>query len=173
MCVGHTDPSPSAIDEIEADNNIPVHDVTECDAWLYCRWAGKRLCGAIGDGGPIGSSMPMQTEWVYACMNGPMSIPFPYGDQYDPSACNTESDAAVPVGSKLGCHGPMPPFNEIYDLVGNTWEFVNQFDPGFTGARPQGGAWASGDGGCTFVGPAFDGVGGHFPGSGFRCCADP
>jgi formylglycine-generating enzyme len=40
--------------------------VNWCNAWLYCAWAGKRLCGRIVDGGPVdydvGYDDPEQSE---------------------------------------------------------------------------------------------------------------
>src|SRR5262249_6636582 len=37
-----------------ARKNKPVSGVDWCDALAFCKWAGKRLCGAIGDGGSVG-----------------------------------------------------------------------------------------------------------------------
>lgn len=35
--------------------NRPVRCVSWCDAWTFCKWSGKRLCGRIG-GGPLTTS---------------------------------------------------------------------------------------------------------------------
>ena len=48
-------PGPLA-DHAPSDQNLPVGDVGPCSAWSYCSWAGKRLCGMIGDGGAIEGS---------------------------------------------------------------------------------------------------------------------
>ena len=76
-----------------------------------------------------------------------------------------------------GCHGTSPPFDQIYDMVGNALEFVNSFG-GDTTANPMGGAWDTTQadlvgygGGCSYI-HSFNGLNPILE-SGFRCCADP
>ena len=162
------------VDNAAEDQDLPVDQVGECYAWSYCRWASKRLCGRLGDGGPVSAGDPaVTTEWGFACANGRQNTAYPYGPSYDASVCNTESDAAVPVGSKSGCHGIAPPFDRIFDLSGNAWEYVDDLTPTTGSADPWGGAWNSRRGAsCTPLG-AFDGYVFDPDPSGFRCCADP
>jgi sulfatase modifying factor 1 len=169
------------VDDDASDQDLPIGNLGECHAWSYCRWAGKRLCGAIGDGGSVqGVGRPQDTEWVYACINGPLNLAYPYGATYDPQACNTDNEEGgrVPIRSKSGCHGTTPPFDQIYDMVGNVWEFVDDLQGNGSLVNPLGGAWdttaadlAGNGGGCLYTN-GFNGVIFDFPESGFRCCAD-
>jgi sulfatase modifying factor 1 len=165
--------APLLVDNQAADQDLPVSPVGECYAWSYCRWASKRLCGKLGDGGTVTAADPaVSTEWGYACTNGKQNTAFPYGQTYDASVCNTESDGALPVGSKSGCHGLAPPFDRIFDLSGNAWEYVNDLSAATSTADPWGGSWTSqGSAGCTPSG-GFNGYVFNPGGSGFRCCAD-
>lgn len=36
-----------------SDGTMPVRNVDWCDAYAYCAWAGKRLCGRTGGGGAM------------------------------------------------------------------------------------------------------------------------
>ena len=162
------------VDNEPADQDLPVDTVGECYAWSYCRWASKRLCGALGDGGTAAAGAPAQsTEWGYACVNGKQNTAYPYGQTYDAGVCNTESDGAVPVRSRSGCHGITPPFDRIFDLSGNAWEYVNDLTPTSGSADPWGGAWNSHAGARCGPTGAFDGYVFDPEPSGFRCCADP
>jgi formylglycine-generating enzyme required for sulfatase activity len=172
------------VDQIPADQDLPVGTLGSCHAWSYCRWAGKRLCGAIGDGGPTASwpQRPQDTEWVYACINGVNNYAYPYGEEHDAHACNTDAPdgGRLPVKARPACHGVVPPFDQVYDMVGNLWEFVDDLPGSGGNIVAHGGSWSTtGDamaefsGGCRF-GISFQGAGGSkLAESGFRCCADP
>ncbi len=64
--------------------DYPVVCVDWCDAQAYCKWAGKRLCQHPG-GPTLGGDVSF--EWIYACTAN-QTLTFPYGNTYDPSACN-------------------------------------------------------------------------------------
>jgi formylglycine-generating enzyme len=166
------------VDNTPGDQNLPIGNLGECHAWAYCAWAGKRLCGAIGDGGSTVGVPKGNTEWTYACINGTQNLDYSYGSSYDAQACNVDSAGPVPVASKSGCKGTMAPFDQIYDMVGNVWEFVNDFGTNGDSVAPQGGSYSnteqdfdSGGGGCHFE-KGFNGVIFDFQQSGIRCCAD-
>jgi formylglycine-generating enzyme required for sulfatase activity len=170
-----TSTRPPFVDGMQQDQSLPITNLVWCDAWGYCQWAGKRLCGVIGDGGPTVYASVEETEWGFACINGGLNTPFPYGESYDPTLCNSESGGAVPVKSMPGCHGMVPPFDQIYDMTGNVWEFVNwRDDPDLCGGTdPMGGSWSSGSQ-ASCAGPnGFNACCFAFQQSGFRCCADP
>lgn len=164
---------PHAISDPNLQNHA-VGGVGICDAWSYCQWAGKRLCGAIGDAGSIyGSQDLFDTEWYFACINGQANTAFPYGDTYDPTACNTESDASVPVGSMSKCHGTTPPFDEIFDMSGNEAELVNDVSVSQDSVGSRGGSYVTGaNANCAAVAGA-NGYIFDFDDNGFRCCANP
>jgi formylglycine-generating enzyme required for sulfatase activity len=170
------------VDEDASDQDLPVGNLGECHAWSYCRWAGKRLCGTIADGGSIvGVARPQDTEWVYACVNGSLNLAYPYGEKYEPGACNMDDPdgGPVPVGSKTGCHGTAAPFDRIYDMVGNVQEFTNDLQGNGSAVNARGGYWATSSmqtdmsGGGCLAGAGLNGVIFDFEQSGFRCCADP
>jgi formylglycine-generating enzyme len=101
-----------------------------CDAYAYCGWAGKRLCGKIGAGGieydDVGN--PALSEWAYACSNGGTTT-YPYGNVEDKDACKYYSAfypayGVVDVQSMPLCRGLADPFSQLWDLVGNAGEWI-------------------------------------------------
>ncbi|MBI5534986.1 MAG: SUMF1/EgtB/PvdO family nonheme iron enzyme [Deltaproteobacteria bacterium] len=101
--------------------NRAVVCVDWCDAFAFCQWAGKRLCGKMG-GGTLPSAAetnPNVSEWYNVCSNGGKTI-YPYGDTYDPTACWQKADAGeqVDVDSLPGCHGTAAPFADVYGVGG-------------------------------------------------------
>lgn len=116
--------------------NKPVTWVSLEDARAYARWAGKRL--------------PHEWEWQYAAQGGD-GRPYPWGTEWDASA--------VPVPDKSrSMRGPdavdahsrgASPFG-IEDLVGNVWQWTDEFVDEHTRAaivrggsyyEPQGSIW--------------------------------
>lgn len=154
--------------------DLPVRAVQWCFAHAYCRWAGKRLCGAIGKAGSYDVPTDGRSEWTFACQNGATVTKYSYGTSYDPAACTT-SGAPVRVGSAKACHGTKPPFDAVYDLLGNVAELDNGVGFLASGApssvHGRGGSYADGDLGCAAAGDFAFGSG--LPQVGFRCCADP
>jgi len=155
--------------------DFPVVAVDWCDAYAYCQWAGKRLCGRIGGGSNPQSAVtdPTQSEWYRACSAGG-SLGYPYGADYVQGACYGNEPASSPlfaVASFPGCVGGYP---GIFDMSGSVWEWEDSCS-GETGANDycqiRGGSLnqnASGlgcevDTVATRVSAADD--------RGFRCCA--
>lgn len=140
------------------------HEVNE--ASLLCATVHKRVC--------------TKTEWQHACGER-----YPYGDKFDPTACNTEKrfrkvdeakvdkydkkelarlDQSEPAGSYEKCRSP----SGAYDMVGNAEEWVH-CDEGTFGWCLMGRHWADNRGSCRFVvtkhHPRW-----HYYSTGFRCC---
>ncbi len=93
----------------------PMNCVDYFGAQQYCAYVGGRLCTEV--------------EWLEAC-KGTEDRAFPYGDAFDPRACNVQSTASgidgdppssVPVASDLSCEGG---FAGLYDMAGNVFEWL-------------------------------------------------
>jgi formylglycine-generating enzyme required for sulfatase activity len=156
-------------------DQFPVVQVTWCQAYAYCAWAGKRLCGQIG-GGALpeinGAVDPSASQWIYACSDGG-SLQYPYGNTFDQNACGGQAaqSTIAEVGTHPGCVGGLP---GIDDMSGNVWEWTD------TCASDQAGAF------CHAVGGAFDSTATELQCTsernwtrtsgagniGFRCCLD-
>jgi len=112
-----------------APTGYPVVHVNWCDAYAYCKWAGKRLCGQIG-GGSLMAATELSTgfvsyyQWINACSGSDEMLVYPYGNQYMPGVCvgGAGPEAIAPVASDRGCVGGYP---DIYDMSGNVWEWVD------------------------------------------------
>jgi formylglycine-generating enzyme required for sulfatase activity len=147
---------------VSGGDNYPVSNVDWCDAYAFCKWAGKRLCGQIG-----GTSIPTtsfddvtQDQWYQACTsNNPTANLFPYGATYQDQTCNGYaylSAGKINVGQAAGCHPAATPYSAVMDLSGNVdeWEdscnlitsgSMTQADGRRDSCRSRGGSY--GDGG--------------------------
>jgi len=173
-CSGNTTyvPGAEAWPPKPGDEQKPVVAIEWCDAYAFCRWAGKRLCQA-----PAGGT----DEWRYACSHKNDGLhTFPYGNTYSPTACNGSERGGklAPVKSLESCQADATGFRGIYDLSGNAWEYVDDCKLADGGPGPND---ECGVGGGGFAQP---GVGatcdlrdhrkrGDFRNAdvGFRCCA--
>jgi formylglycine-generating enzyme required for sulfatase activity len=109
----------------------PVVNVDFCDAWAYCAWAGKRLCGRV-DRQPAGYNDLTSGEAYYACSGGAMQLPYAYGTTYNASACNTgPSFVTAPVATPATCVSAV--YANLYDLSGN-YAFWQDMCNGSTGS---------------------------------------
>ena len=159
-----------------------ARDVVDwCDAWTYCAWAGKRLCGRVWSaraGTSDGARDPATVQWFAACTGGDANRTYAYGAPYDPKRCNGsdyEAGAPLPVTSLPACVGAAP---GLYGMSGNAAELGDACDPAADG-RPEsdrcalhGGGFVHGEENvrCAtyYLGPRS----GRFADLGFRCCAD-
>lgn len=114
----------------------PVTWVSLDDARAYAHWAGKRL--------------PHEWEWQYAAQGSDSRL-FPWGNQWN--------DAAVPVPDKghtltgpesVKSHPQGASQFGVMDLVGNVWQWTDEFEDSHTRAailrggsyyQPQGSMW--------------------------------
>jgi formylglycine-generating enzyme required for sulfatase activity len=97
--------------------DYPVAGVSAFQADDYCRWLGKRL--------------PTELQWERAA-RGPDGRPWPWGDSPPTGrTANLSFDDAVegallPVDSLP--EGASPPPEQVYQLVGNVWEWTSSYE---------------------------------------------
>src|SRR5262249_53109016 len=113
------------------EEDFPVSLVDWCDAWSYCKWAGKRLCGKIGAGdlADVFATDPARSQWFRACA-GPTgsASAYPYGDTYEPTRCNGVDNVPPQpreVRTYMKCEGFMP---GLFDMSGNVYEWIDVCD---------------------------------------------
>jgi len=160
---------------------FPIGCVDWCDAFAYCAWAGKRLCGSVEDGGVLPfpfAGVNTESEWSAAC--SPTGEPYPYGASFQPGACDTKladggpAPGAVAVGSLPKCVGGIP---GLFDMAGNVEEWIdscNDVDGGPKDPCHEGGdSFAFKQTGVARCDNAdSDERDLQDPSVGFRCCAD-
>lgn len=166
---------------VPASGIVPQGYISEEQAALACSRSGKRLCTSA--------------EWLLACQ-GPDGFTWPYGETYDPDACNDTYEGTHPVVDYFGTsedvwdgtHMNDPGINQqpdtveagganpqcvsiwgAYDMHGNLHEWVDDPDGTFRGGF-YADAVINGPG-CTYVTTAHT-VTYHDYSTGFRCCGD-
>jgi formylglycine-generating enzyme required for sulfatase activity len=155
-------------------DQFPVVEVTWCQAYAYCAWAGKRLCGQIGGGSlaEVNAADPSLSQWFNVCSDRG-ALQYPYGNTFDQNACGGQAaqSSIAEVGTHAGCVGGLP---GIDDMSGNVWEWTDTCQ----NTRPNGF--------CHAVGGAFDSTDTELQCTsyrnwvrtsgaaniGFRCCLD-
>ncbi len=119
----------------------PVTCVDFCDAAAYCAATGKSICADR-----VGSSLDESEAstfaadpWFVACA-GVSAAPraYPYGDAFDPAACNVgrAADGPANVGTFAGCATDAG----VFDLSGN----VAEWGGGCNGPGPTARCWLRG-----------------------------
>ena len=107
----------------------PVTNVNWCQAYAFCAWAGKRLCGQIGGGAlsPQSSANASLSQWLDACSLGGTRA-YPYGNTFDQNVCGGGGSGSQRelVKQRPGCVGGVP---GLYDMSGNVWEWTDTCDP--------------------------------------------
>jgi formylglycine-generating enzyme required for sulfatase activity len=114
----------------------PVTWVSLEDARAYAAWAGKRL--------------PHEWEWQFAAQGSAERL-YPWGDSWDESAVPAPDKSRNPRGPDVvGAHPHgASPFG-VEDLVGNVWQWTDEFTDEHTRAgilrggsyyQPQGSVW--------------------------------
>jgi sulfatase modifying factor 1 len=116
----------------------PATNLDWCDAYVYCLWAGKRLCGDPS-GGPaayLSWADSAHDQWYAAC-SGDAGAAYPYGAIFDENACDgrladggfpegAATYSLEPVASRASCQGTT---SGVYDLSGNAAEWEDCCDP--------------------------------------------
>ena len=104
-------------------DDLPARNVDFCDAYAFCKWAGKRLCGKIGGGPMSAGAGQSESQWYVACSkNGQRR--WPYGSAYQDGLCRVSSATAtlwspwlVTTQTCVGGYGG------LYDMSGNVYEW--------------------------------------------------
>lgn len=107
----------------------PVLGVDWCDAYAFCQWSGKELCGAITRG-PIAtaSARDTKTSILPRTCSREGTRSFPYGNTFDDKACNGQGlggGESRPVGTTPTCEGG---YVGVFDLSGNAAEWIDACD---------------------------------------------
>jgi formylglycine-generating enzyme len=129
QCGWNTSYFPPASSVGPNQDTYPV-GVDWCDAYAYCTFAGKRLCGKIGGGPnpPNSFADASMSQWYAACSSGGI-YSYPYGNTHDPAACNSSDHWSppppmlLPVASLESCQSSVSGYTGVYDLSGNAVEW--------------------------------------------------
>jgi formylglycine-generating enzyme required for sulfatase activity len=155
--------------------NHPVAFVDWCDAFAFCKAAGKRLCGKIGGGAELNV---YSSQWYAACSEN-AKHDYPYGDVFNGQTCNgteMQIEAALSVGTLAGCQSSSSGYSGVYDLSGNVREWVDRCSGSNGGFDPcdwRGGGYSDAGINVRCISASLLKRLDAYPDLGFRCCSDP
>jgi formylglycine-generating enzyme len=180
--------TPGAFSRTNQFPKYPVACVNWCDAYAYCGWAGKRLCGRIG-GGPLPPEQAADanaSEWFNVCSQGGKTV-FSYGDTYRPDF-PTAGKLYVPPGEDGGgtpgqtvdapteCRGMIAPFDKIAQIGCNVAEWQDSCHTSGSSRGCAVNVLAAGNAPTEVQARCDSSVNEDWtmksPGLGFRCCHD-
>lgn len=160
----------------------PVACVDFCDAFMFCAWAGKRLCGDPNGGAASFAEPddPRRSAWYAACAgDGEPQRAFPYGDTYDPRACNGHAQSGGAAAVAGGLRACQHDDAGVFDLSGNVWEWEDATEPVDGGpgpasdlARIRGGSYTDEEGQLHCAAREAQPRDFQQYNVGFRCCAN-
>ncbi|OQA32944.1 MAG: Serine/threonine-protein kinase pkn1 [Betaproteobacteria bacterium ADurb.Bin341] len=126
----------------------PVINVSWEDAQGYIQWLNHEARAELGD---QYYRLPTEAEWEYVCRAG-TTTPFFTGETISTDQANFDGNYSYGSGSKgrslkatveVGSYPPNP--WGLYDMLGNTWEWVeDRFHDNYRGAPTDGSAWEIG-----------------------------
>ena len=104
--------------------SLPVHYVDWCDAYAYCKWANKQLCGQVGGGSvPFTDYKSAAADAWYNACSAQGNITYPYGNQFFDSKCNGGQGVGAP--SADAASGPIDAQKTGYGAVSNQDEGIH------------------------------------------------
>lgn len=169
--------------DVSQPSERPMVCIDWCDAYAFCAWAGKRLCGEVGGAAnSFDNPNTPESQWYRACSQDAMRA-YPYGNVYDPSACvgsgyngdityEPTKDHAIDVRQAAGCEGGYP---GLFDMSGNVaeWEDACGGQMGVDDlCLVRSGSYASNPAELTCVNVTSHSRSSVAVERGFRCCAD-
>ncbi|MFI4989803.1 MAG: SUMF1/EgtB/PvdO family nonheme iron enzyme [Solirubrobacterales bacterium] len=103
---------------LDIDGNLPATFVSWYDAAAFCRWVSARLGTVV--------RLPREDEWERIA-RGPASTIFPWGDEFDHAACNSQSANVGAVMAVGFCPTGVALWDAegVHDLCGNVWEWTS------------------------------------------------
>lgn len=115
-CSWNTDYSQGSCGNYSPNDNpsLPAGCMDWCDADQFCRWAGKRLCGALGGGANLDPTLQQASEWSSGCSAA------------GPVASQCVSATQNPAEVSPGCPGSHPGFADVTHLIGNVSEWAHE-----------------------------------------------
>jgi formylglycine-generating enzyme required for sulfatase activity len=98
--------SPPTTSGLAYNLSLPVHYVDWCDAFAYCKWANKQLCGEINGGtvAPASANDKTKSAWYNAC-SAQGDNAWPYGTVFDGAKCNTGGGDAGTIADPADVFG--------------------------------------------------------------------
>ena len=141
QCTGNDDYVPEGWPPSSDEQLYPVLGADWCDAYAYCAYVGKRLCGKIGGGSNASTDYAdyAKSQWHNACTANGVN-PYPYGASYQPSICNgigypipdggvagpVQVEEATGAAKVHTCIGGVSTF--LYHMSGNVEEWEDSCD---------------------------------------------